>query len=144
MALITKDNIAFALAILTAIPIFKNGILSLAAWNRRWSIRLMEKEIVFTQRLRDDSRAYYTFIAKYVFTVLAAFATNMMFSTLGTTDLGQKLYVLERFMSGAVAYLAAVFALGTLVRIEKADETIARLEKKLGKLSGNAPQLHNE
>jgi len=57
-----------------------------------------------------------------------------MFSTMGTTDLGQKLYSLERFMSGAVAYLAAVFALGTLVRIEKADVTIARLEKKLEKL----------
>lgn len=76
--------------------------------------------------------------------VLAVFATNIMFSTMGTTDLGQKVYGLERFMSGAVAYLAAVFALGTLVRTEKAGETIARLEKKLEKLRGNASQLRNE
>lgn len=48
MELITKDNIVFALAILTAIPLFKNGILSVAAWNRRWSITLTEREIAFT------------------------------------------------------------------------------------------------
>ncbi|GLQ99043.1 hypothetical protein [Dyella mobilis] len=136
MQLLTKDNIVFVLAIIAAIPVFKIGVLSLAAWNQQWSVKLLEKEMVLTHRLHDDPRAYYTFIAKYMFMVFALLGINLMFSAIGITDFAQKLYGVERFVSGCTAYFLAVFALGTVVRVEQADETIARIEARLRKLRG--------
>lgn len=141
MQLFTKENVIFALAIIAAIPVFKDGLLSLAAWNHQWSMTLMEREVAFTRQMRDDNRAYFTFIAKYLFMTLAFLAINVMFSSIGTSGPGDKLLNLVHFISGGCAYFYAVFALGSIVRVEKADDTIRNLQEKLAKLRGGEPHI---
>jgi hypothetical protein len=132
--------IVFWITIFMAIPLFKNGFLQLTAWNHQRSIAITQKEIAFLQRLHASDRAVMLFLAKYAFMIAAVICVNLMFTSIGTNALGMKIYVMELFVSGMTGYAMAVYMAGTMTRLEKYDETIASLEKKLDNLRGQDPE----
>ena len=134
------DDIVFWITIFMAIPLFKNGFAQFTAWSQQRRITLTEKEITFMQRLHESNRALALFIAKYAFMIAGVICINLMFTSLETTALGVKIYMMAMFMTGGIGYAMGVYMAGTINRLEKYDETIASLQKKLQKLRGDELQ----
>jgi hypothetical protein len=136
----TKENIAIALGIVGAWPVFKGSASFLTSWNRSRAITSVEKEIAFIRRVKESDRELYVFLFSYVFIITAMISMTIMFDMVSFDEQGRKINMVFRFILGGAAYFFSVYVLGCITRIRNAERTIARLKEKLSKL-GKRPQV---